>query len=85
MLADRRDRRVGYVDAEGSEHAGLVAHGGRRRDQSARRGAGAAWPKLDVDELTVRFDVPVKDDDDGDGVPEEVRAAAVQGELREAA
>jgi hypothetical protein len=42
--------------------------------------------RLDVDELTVRFDVPVLGDEDGDGVPDEVRASATQGApLREAA
>lgn len=41
--------------------------------------------RLDVDELTVRFDVPVLGDEDGDGVPDEARALATQGQLAEAA
>lgn len=42
--------------------------------------------RLDVDEITVRFDVPVLGDEDGDGIPDEVRASATQGApLREAA
>jgi hypothetical protein len=35
--------------------------------------------KININELTVRFDIPVDGDDDGDGVPEAARAAATQG------